>query len=133
VEVYENEKYRKAWMDYLILFANYRPAVLHVEVAKGRRLLEDLVLNGKLKEVRELLGLMVNSKAGLEGYSLMHLGRLVLDRKNQSEALSFFGELLAVRKYLFNGGEAAEGERDDGLLVRSALERELLGVGVELL
>lgn len=43
------------------------------------------------------------------------------------------GELLAVRKYLFNGGEPAEGERDDGLLVKGALERELLGVAVELL
>lgn len=78
-----------------------------MEVVKGRRLLEDLLANGKLKELREVLGLMVNSKAGLEGYSLMTLGRIVLERKNQSEVLPFLGELLGVRKYLFNGGEPA--------------------------
>jgi hypothetical protein len=78
-----------------------------VEVVKGRRLLEDLLVNGKLKELRDVLGLMVNSKAGLEGYSLMQLSRILLERKNQSEVLPFMGELLGVRKYLFNGGEPA--------------------------
>jgi hypothetical protein len=51
----------------------------------------------------------------------MQLVRMVLDRKNQNEVLPFISEVLSVRKYLFNGGEAAEGERDDGLLVRAAL------------
>lgn len=78
-----------------------------MEVVKGRRLLEDLLVNGKLKELRDVLGLMVNSKAGLEGYSLMQLSRILLERKNQSEVLPFMGELLGVRKYLFNGGEPA--------------------------
>lgn len=68
---------------------------------------------------------MVNAKtAALEQYSIVSLVRAALDRKNASEVLPFIGEVLSIRKYLSNGGEVTEAE--EGLLVRTALERELL-------
>ena len=56
----------------------YEPSILNLEVSKGKRLIEDLIYNGKLKEFREIIGLMVNSKAGLEKYSIVSLVRMAL-------------------------------------------------------
>jgi hypothetical protein len=60
----------------------YDASILNVEVAKDKRLIEDLIFNGKLKEFREIIGLMVNSKAGLEKYSIVGLIKNVLERKS---------------------------------------------------